>query len=96
MGLDTYPSRLREQIVLTPADEAAFAAVDLPLCEWAARGSFRGKVYLDVSTGSPASNLGEEWIPPEEVARKPKFTFPHMGLPKTGLIKPDWYEQDMR
>ena len=69
MGLDSYASRLREEIVLTPADEAAFAGLDLPLCEWSARGSFRGKVYLDVVDRVAGVNLGEEWISPEGVAR---------------------------
>ncbi len=69
MGLDTYASRLRDEIVLTPADEAAFAGLDLPLCEWTTGGSFRGKVYLDVVDRVAGMNLGEEWIPPEDVAR---------------------------
>jgi len=69
MGLDTYPSRTRDEFVLTPEDEAALAGLDLPLCEWMGSGSFRGKVYLDIVYDVADMNLCEEWIAPQDVAR---------------------------
>ncbi|HJW75398.1 MAG TPA: hypothetical protein VJ787_06980, partial [Thermoleophilia bacterium] len=68
MGLDTYASRSRDDIVLTPEDKAVFESLDLKLCEWIGDGSFRGKVYLDVVDTVAGVCLTMEWISPEEVA----------------------------
>jgi hypothetical protein len=57
MGLDTFASRLPDAIVLTPADEAAFAALDLPLCEWIVVDSVADVI------------LTQDWIPPDRVAQ---------------------------
>jgi hypothetical protein len=70
MGLDTYPSRGPGECVLTPEDEAALGKLELPLCSFGPRASFRGKVYEDVVnrvTGS-AQSLYELWMAPEQVA----------------------------
>ncbi len=69
MGLDIYLSRTAWDVTLTSEDRAALDGLRLPLCEWSGRGSFRGKVYLDVVDEVAGLNLGEEWTPPEEVAR---------------------------
>lgn len=69
MGLDIYLSRTPFDISLTPEDRTALSGLRLPLCEWTDRASFRGKVYLDVVDTVAGTNLGEEWTPPEEVAR---------------------------
>lgn len=68
MGLDIYPSRERDDVVLRAEDKLAFAALDLKLCEWGGNGSFRGKVYLDVVELVAGVCLTQDWIPPEEVA----------------------------
>jgi hypothetical protein len=69
MGLDTFPSRAGDRVTLTPEDDAALAALDLPLCEWIGAGSFRGKVYLDIVYAVAGMSLCEDWIPPQDVAR---------------------------
>jgi hypothetical protein len=69
MGLDTFPSRAGDRITLTPEDDAALAALDLPLCEWIGHGSFRGKVYLSIVYAVAGMSLCEDWIPPQDVAR---------------------------
>lgn len=69
MGLDTYPSRVRDDISLTPDDEDVLGELELSLCEWGRRGSFRGKVYIDLVQRVTGATLMEEWIPPEEVVR---------------------------
>ena len=69
MGLDIYLSRTAWDVTLTAEDRAAFASLSLPLSEWTCRGSFRGKTYLDVVDSVTGMNLGEEWTPPQDVAR---------------------------
>ena len=69
MGLDIYLSRTPRDVTLTAEDKAALQGLHLPLCEWSDRGSFRGKAYLDVVDEVAGVSLGEEWTPPEEVAR---------------------------
>ncbi len=69
MGLDIYLSRTAWDVTLTPEDRAALDGLRLPLCEWSDRGSFRGKVYLDVVDEVAGMDLGAEWTPPHEVAR---------------------------
>lgn len=68
MGLGTHSSRARDGVTLTAEEEAAFAALDLPLREWVGTGCFRGKVYIDVTHDVARVNLGEEWILPQDVA----------------------------
>jgi len=69
MGLDTFASRSPGDVVLSPEDQAVFAALDLPLCEWIGTGSFRGKLYDLAVLEVTGSTLYQEWISPEEVAQ---------------------------
>ena len=69
MGLGTHSSRARDGVTLTAEEEAALAAPDVPLGEWVGTGCFRGKGYIDVVYDIADTNLGEEWIPPQDVAR---------------------------
>jgi hypothetical protein len=54
---------------LSREDEAAFAALDLPLCERIGDGSFRGKVCDVAVLEVTGMTVYEEWIPPEQVAQ---------------------------
>jgi hypothetical protein len=70
MGLDTYASRSRDDILLSDEDLLAFAEADISLCGGIFSGndgSFRGKIYelmiLEITTQS----LHQDWISPETV-----------------------------
>jgi hypothetical protein len=69
MGLDTYPSRSPDDVVLTPADVAALAELEARLCMWDPDdGSFRGDVYLEVVDRVAGVCLTQDWIAAGEVA----------------------------
>lgn len=70
MGLDTYASRVSENVELTDEDIQAFQEADISLCGGlfsGEEGSFRGKVYVLLVLEITGENLAQDWIPPETV-----------------------------
>lgn len=70
MGLDTFASRSRGDVALTPEDERAFEDARIELCGGmysGEGGSFRGKMYASVVLDVADVSLFQEWIPPEVV-----------------------------
>jgi hypothetical protein len=71
MGLDNFISRSPDDVVLTPADELAFAESGIELCGGVYSDgvtSFRGKVYAIFVSEVTGESLYQEWLPPETVA----------------------------
>jgi hypothetical protein len=72
MGLDCWVARQTyDPANLTDDEGALFAGLDLPLCEWTARGGsvhFAGKRYLAVVERVAGVCLSEAWIAPETMA----------------------------
>lgn len=71
MGLDTYPSRSADDVVLSAEDEAAFQGADIDLCGGIYSDgvtSIRGKVYAQLLLEVTGVSLFQEWIAPAEVA----------------------------
>lgn len=72
MGLDTFASRLKDDIELTDEDLQAFSKADIKLCGGIFSGSgndgsFRGKVYVMMILDITGESLNQGWIPPETV-----------------------------
>lgn len=70
MGVDTYVAEGPEQTMLSAEHFAAFAPLDLPLCEWYAGDgevSFRGRQYALLAVEVSSYTFTYDYLPPEAV-----------------------------
>ena len=70
IGLDTFPSRSADDIVLSDEDVAMFKGAGIDLCGGVYSDgvtSIRGKVYAELVLEVTGVSLYREWIAPDEV-----------------------------